>query len=247
MLIVANWKAYVVSEEKAKKLFALAKRLAKQARIKIVLAPSSPYLGLFASTKKSKVELCAQDVSEVTGGAQTGEVPAQLLAGMGVGYVLVGHSERRARGETLEIVAEKLQRATAQGLTPILCIGEKERDSEAAYLPLLRQQIASALEPLSQKERMSVIIAYEPIWAIGKSSAEAITPPDLEEMVLYIRKVLGSLVPGRANARIPVLYGGSAEAADVRLLASGTGIDGFLVGHASADPVMFTELIKALV
>ncbi|MEJ0053784.1 MAG: triose-phosphate isomerase [bacterium] len=246
MLIVANWKAYVASEEKARKLFTLAKRLAKQPKIKIALAPPAPYLGLFASFKKSKIWLAAQDVSEATGGAETGEVPAQFLSGLGVSYVIIGHSERRARGETLEAVAVKMQRASAQGLKPILCIGEKERDHNAAYLALLRQQITSALEPLTQKERMSVTIAYEPVWAIGKSAADAITPPDLHEMVLYIRKVLADLVPGRANARIPILYGGSAEAGNIRLLAAGSGIDGFLVGHASADPEMFSELVRAL-
>ena len=247
MLIVANWKAYVASEEKARKLFALARRLAQQPRIKIVLAPPAPYLGIFARSKKSKVELAAQDVSEVTGGAETGEVPAQLLASVGATYVIVGHSERRARGETLETVAEKMQRITAQGLQPILCIGEQERDENAAYLALLRQQIASALEPLTQKERMNVIIAYEPVWAIGKTAADSIHSADLQEMVLYIRKILSDLVPGRASTRIEILYGGSAEAGDVRELAGGSGIDGFLVGHASVDPKMFGDLVKALV
>jgi triosephosphate isomerase len=246
MIIVANWKAYVESTEKAKKLFALAKKLAKQPRMQIVLAPSSPYLGFLAAGNKSKVEFAAQDVSETSGGAYTGESSAQVLAAAGATYAIVGHSERRARGETLETIARKMQHAVAHGLTPILCIGEKERDSEAAYLPLLRQQLATALEPLTHKERVGVIIAYEPVWAIGKSAAEAILPTDLEEMVLYIRKILGDLVPGRANARIPILYGGSAEAADVRQLAGGSGIDGFLVGHASVDPKMFSDLVKAL-
>ena len=125
-------------------------------------------------------------------------------------------------------------------------MGEQERDANAAYLALLRQQIASALEPLTQKERMSVIIAYEPIWAIGKTAADAITSADLQEMVLYIRKILSDLMPGKANARIPILYGGSAEPANARELAGGSGIDGFLVGHASVDPKMFSDLVKAL-
>jgi len=246
MLIVANWKAAVESLDKAKKLLALAKRLVKQTRITIVLVPPAPYLGLLASSNKSKVEFGAQDVSVTTGGAQTGEVSAQIIASVGARYVIIGHSERRARGETLEDIAQKMQHAVAHDLIPILCVGEQERDENAAYLALLRQQITSALEPLTQKERMSVVIAYEPIWAIGKTAADAITSADLQEMMLYIRKILSDLVPGRANARIPILYGGSAEAGNIRELAGGSRVDGFLVGHASVDLKMFSELVKAL-
>jgi len=245
MIIVANWKAYVESEEKAKSLLALAKRLSKQPRTRIVLAPPSPYLGLLAKGNKTKVEFAAQDLSDTSGGAETGEVSAQALAGLGIKYVILGHSERRARGETLEQIALKMQHAVAHGLSPILCIGEKERDAGAAYLLLLRQQLASALEPLSQAERMKVVIAYEPVWAIGGTATDS--PQDVHEMALYIRKILSDFLPGTANARIPVLYGGSVEPENIRPLAGGSGLDGFLVGHASIDSKMFSDLVKALV
>jgi triosephosphate isomerase len=245
MIIVANWKAYVETEEKAKTLLALAKRLSKQPRTKIVLAPPAPYLGLLADGNKTKVEFAAQDLSDTSGGAETGEVTAQALSGLDIAYTLVGHSERRARGETLEEVAQKMQHAVAQGLRPILCIGEKERDADAAYLALVRQQLATALEPLSQSERMKVLVAYEPVWAIGGTETD--TPQDVHEMVLYIRKVLSDFLPGTASARIPVLYGGSVEPENIRGLAGGSGLDGFLVGHASVDPEMFSALVKALV
>jgi triosephosphate isomerase len=92
-----------------------------------------------------------------------------------------------------------------------------------------------------------VVVAYEPVWAIGKTAAEAITERDLSEMVLYIHKVLAELYPGKVgNGRATILYGGSVEASDIRGLAGGAGVDGFLVGHASVDPKMFTELVKAL-
>jgi triosephosphate isomerase (TIM) len=246
MLIVSNWKAHVETVEKAKKLFTTAKRLKDNTRHELCLAPPYPHLGLLAWRNKSRVTFAAQDVSATLGGAETGEVSAQILSDLGASYVLVGHSERRAMGEKDEVIAEKARHALAHGLSPILCVGEAVRDEGGEYLATVRAQIAAVFAGLSPQERLKMLIAYEPLWAIGKSAAEAIAPPDLTEMVLYIRKVLGDYVPGKAPARIKILYGGSVEAGDARALAGGSGVDGFLVGHASADPAQFTALIKAL-
>lgn len=246
MIIVANWKAYVPEIARAKKLFALTKRLAASSKIKLVLAPSAPFLAALASGNRSKVAFAAQDISARTDGAMTGESVAAAFASAGATYAIIGHSERRALGESDAVVAEKIQRALAQGLTPILCVGEKERDVSAEYLSELRTQIGTALAPLTPKERLSIIIAYEPVWAIGKSVAEAITASDLTEMVLYIRKVLGEYVPHKAPSRIPVLYGGSVGSENIRELAAAAQMDGFLVGRASVDPISLTGLVKAL-
>ncbi len=246
MLIVANWKAYVQSPVKAKQLVASAKRLATHADTEIVLAAPAPYLGLLAPGNRSRVAFAAQDLSVSTGGAATGEITAALLSGLGVTYAILGHSERRALGETDEIVSEKVRHALANKITPIVCVGEKERDIDAKYLTTLRAQIAAVFSPLSQKERMQTVIAYEPIWAIGKTAAEAITPSDLSEMILYIRKVLGDYIPGKGVSKVRIIYGGSVEPSNARALASGTGIDGFLPGHSSVDSDMFTALVKAV-
>lgn len=246
MIVVGNWKAYVESTEKAKKLFAAAKRLTTKPDIEIVIAPSSPYLGLLAAGNRSKVAFAAQDLSLSTGGAATGEITAGMVSELGATYAILGHSERRAMGETDEMISEKTRHALANKLIPIVCIGEKERDQDARYLSVLRAQIAAVYTPLSQKERMQTIIAYEPIWAIGKTAAEAITPADLGEMVLYIRKVLTEYLPGRGSEKARLIYGGSIEPANARNLASGTGVDGFLIGHASVDSDTFTNLVKAL-
>ena len=245
MLIVANWKAYVETIEKAKRLHAVGKRLAAKGRHEIVLAPSAPHLGYLAVGNRSNVEFAAQDISRSEGGAATGEVTAGTVSNVGATYVILGHSERRAAGESDAVVLEKVQHAIAHGLVPILCIGESERDSEARYLSFLRAQLAAVLTSLSQKERMQLVIAYEPIWAIGKSSEDAISPTDLTEMVLYIRKLLSEYLPGRGSAKIRILYGGSVEPGNVRSLAE-TGIDGFLIGRASTDAASFGALVKAL-
>lgn len=246
MLIVANWKAYVETEDKAKKLFAAAKKLAVRPDTEIVLAVPAPYLGLFALSNHSKVAFAAQDISAGIGGAATGEIIAPLLRNINVGYAILGHSERRAMGETDAIVSEKVRHALANKITPIVCIGERERDADAKYLSVLRAQLKAVFEPLSPKERQQVILAYEPIWAIGKTAADALAPSELHEMVLYIRKILADYLPGKTTSKVRLIYGGSVEPGNIRLLAQGTGIEGFLPGHASADVDMFTALVKAI-
>ncbi len=246
MLLVANWKAYVEDLAKAKTLLALSKRMAPRTNISIVLAPPAPFLSVLAQNNKSDVLFAAQDVSATTGGAQTGEVTAQAYAAAGATYAIIGHSERRAIGDTNAVVASKLAHALAHGLTPILCVGERERDSEGAYLSYIREELMAAYAALTQKERRKVIIAYEPLWAIGKTVAESITADDLVEMVLYIRKVLGEFLPGKSSMRTLILYGGSVEPENARALAGGSGVDGFLVGHASVDPHTFGAMLKNL-
>ncbi len=246
MLIVANWKAYVEDLAKAKKLFAVAKRLASSTSISIVLAPSAPFLGALAIRNKSKVAFAAQDVSRTTGGAKTGEITAQMYAATGAAYAIIGHSERRAAGDTDAIVAEKLVHALTHGLIPVLCIGETERDDDGRYLAVVREELTAAIESLAPKERAKIIVAYEPLWAIGKTASAAIGPNDLAEMVLYIRKVLAELLPGKSSARSLVLYGGSVEPDNVRDLAASSGIDGLLVGHVSVDSHSFSLLVKQL-
>lgn len=248
MLIVANWKAYVEELAKAKKLFAISKKLAKEIRsnITIVLAPPSPFLGALAARNKSRVAFAAQDVSRTLGGASTGEATAGSYVTIGATYAIIGHSERRAAGDTDNIVAEKLSHALAHGLTPILCVGEHERDGEGRYLAFVREELTSAIESLTPKERAKVIIAYEPVWAIGGTAALSIGPNDLTEMVLYIRKVLAELLPGKSPSRALILYGGSVEPDNIRALAAASSVDGFLIGHASVDPHTFTLLVKQL-
>lgn len=241
MIVVANWKAYVESLTQAKELHALAKRLAKRATI--VLAMPHPYLGAFSGSVPARA---AQDLSLYESGAHTGEVTAAALSSLGVGYVIIGHSERRAQGESDEVVAKKVQLALKEKLVPVVCIGESVRDEDAKYLAVIRAQLAAVFTPLSQSERARVVIAYEPVWAIGKSSSEAIQPSDLGELVLYIRKVLAEYVSVRVAQKMVILYGGSADAVNARALLEGGGVDGFLVGRASVDPDTFSALVRSI-
>ncbi len=245
MLIVSNWKAYVETSVRAKELHKAAVLLTKKTSHELVLLVPAPYVGLLAGGK-SQVALGCQDISATVGGATTGEVTAGAVADLGARYALVGHSERRAMGEHDETILEKTKRALAHGLTPILCVGERERDEDARYLKEVRSQLTAVFGALTQKECMQMVVAYEPVWAIGKSASESSTAEDLREMVLYVRKVLSDFVPGKASRNIPVLYGGSTEAANAPSLAHGTEIDGFLVGRASTDVASYSALVQSL-
>ncbi len=246
MLIVSNWKAYVEKKEQGKALFEAAKKLGSKGKHTLVLAPSAPQLALLASGNKSKVAFAAQNISVSTGGASTGEITGSTYKDAGASYAIIGHSERRAMGETNEIVAGKVQHSFAQGLIPIVCVGEKERDADAQYLQELRHQIASIFSPLSPKERLGVVLAYEPVWAIGPNAAGVITKHDLEEMVLYIRKVISDFMPGRANEKTTILYGGSVDASNSNELTVTTGVDGLLVGRASTNVSTYSALLNSL-
>lgn len=213
---------------------------------RIVLAPAAPLLGMLAASRQHAVAFAAQDISATLGGATTGEVTAAAYKAAGARYAIIGHSERRALGETNATISAKLSHALAHGLVPILCVGEHERDSEGRYLSVIREDITSALLPLSPRDRLQVIVAYEPVWAIGKTADAAIDVRDLHEMTLYIRKVLAELMPGKRPTASLVLYGGSVEPENIRALAGGSGVDGFLIGHASVDTNTFTALVRAL-
>ena len=246
MIIVANWKAYVEHFEHAQKLFAVSKKLIRDSSCTIVLAPPTPFLGALALTNKTDIAFSAQDVSASVGGSETGEVTAPMIATVGATYVIVGHSERRARGDTNAQIAEKIERVLSHSLTPILCVGERERDSEGRYLAYIREELTTALAPLDPKERSKVIVAYEPLWAIGKTAEHAVQRDDLFEMILYLRKVLGDFLPAKTASRARILYGGAVEADNIRDLSTSGGVDGFLVGHASSQVESFALLVKNL-
>lgn len=246
MLIVANWKAYIEDLNRAKKLLLASKKLASKTGCDIVIAPPAPFLGILAAKNTSRIAFSAQDVSNTLGGAETGETTAQMCKAAGAAYAIIGHSERRAQGDTNAIVAKKLAHALAHDLIPILCVGERERDGEGRYLSYVREEMTSALAALTQKERMKIIMAYEPLWAIGKTADHAIGETDLAEMVLYLRKILAEHISGKHSQHALVLYGGSVEPENIRDLAQASLVDGFLIGHASVDETMLAALASQI-
>ncbi|MDB5224858.1 MAG: triosephosphate isomerase [Candidatus Adlerbacteria bacterium] len=205
-----------------------------------VAAPYTLIPGL-AALKSPMVKVGAQAVSANTG-AHTGEVSAAMAKSVGATFTIVGHSERRAQGESDAAVYANLQAALAQKLIPVLCVGESERDPNGAHFEYIENQLTSALRGFNKASKL--VIAYEPVWAIGKSAGDAMKPADLQEMHIFIRKTLTAIL-GRAVAdTVSIIYGGSVEAENAASLLEEGGVSGFLVGHASATPNTFIDILS---
>jgi triosephosphate isomerase len=244
-IIIGNWKMYVEKPEEAKQFLAVLKRKIKNiSGTEAWIAPPFPMLPtLAAAAKNSPIKIGAQAVSPFDEPMHTGDVSAKMVKAAGASFAIVGHSERRAIGETNEMVRAEMQHALAAGLTAVLCIGEKERDPHGAHFNFVVEQLNSALIGIDKKYFSRIVVAYEPVWAIGKHAADAMQPAQLEEMVIFIRKTLADALERSLAQKIPILYGGSVEAENVKSLLRETGINGFLVGHASAGVDSFSSII----
>ena len=246
-LIVGNWKLYIDSPKAAKELYRATQNTARKIkRSQIVVCPQTPLLGLFASNVSSSVRLGAQDAFWDIEPKHTGASSVYALRSLGVSHVILGHSEMRAIGETSEIVALKAQAVIKQGLTAIICVGENSRDARGQYLTDLEVQIRQSLARVARPKLGSVVIAYEPVWAIGKSAAEAMTASTLHETTLFIKKILVSMYGRKPGTAVRVIYGGSVESKNAGSLMREGAVDGFLVGHASADAKEFKTIIASV-
>ncbi|MDO8548311.1 MAG: triose-phosphate isomerase [bacterium] len=256
-LVVANWKMYIESPEEAKKFASSLRRKSRLfSGVGVVLAPAFTLVPIVAAALKgSNIRVAGQTVApfdDVQGKAHTGSVSADMLKKIGATYVIVGHSERRAHstgsgqaGETNEIIRAQLAVASNAGLTAILCVGEQERDAGGAYFSIIEQQINSALKGFPKIEAGRLVIAYEPVWAIGKNAGDAMRPQDLREMSIFIKKTLADIFERKAALRVPILYGGSVEPNNAHALITDGDVAGFLVGHASAELDSFIEILKS--
>lgn len=247
-LVVGNWKMYITSPEEAS---AFAVSLRRKARtipgVEVLLAPPFTLLPTVADALHSApIQVGAQTISAFDEPKHTGDVSASMLKEIGVSFVIVGHSERRAAGETEDAIHKQIVRAGEAGLTTILCVGEKEREEAGGHFSVISNQISSALKNLSSKGAKKLIIAYEPVWAIGKSAQDALRPQDLQEMVIFIKKNLAETLERKVAMSVPILYGGSVEGANARDLIAQSGVSGFLVGHASTKLETFLEIIKSV-
>jgi len=245
-IVVANWKMNPQSFVEAEKLFTAIRKTATPLRnVQTVVCPPSVFISeLYQSYSGSKVLLGGQDVYWEKKGSFTGEVSPVQLKDVGADYCIVGHSERRERGEDDEMVNNKIRAVIREGLTAIVCIGESERDKHGEYLQFLKNQIEKALHGVKNSNLKNIIIAYEPIWAIGKTDEDAITPEDLHETVLYIRKIFVGLYNKDNALALPILYGGSVERENAEILLVHGEANGFLVGHASLDVDEFGDILK---
>ena len=246
-IVVANWKANPPTLIEARKLFAAVKKAAGSFRGALVVCPPAPFLAdLALSYRGSRIRFGAQDVFYEKGGSFTGEYSADMLRSVKTQYVILGHSERRRLGETNEDINKKIAAALAAGLTPILCVGEKGRDVEGNYFQTIEEQLKKGLSGISDSSLPKIIIAYEPVWAIGKRAEDAMKPNDVQEMAIFIRKTLAQKYPRNAVDKVAILYGGSAEPENVAGILTDGGVSGFLVGHVSLEPARFKEMLSVI-
>jgi triosephosphate isomerase (TIM) len=244
-LIAGNWKMYKTEEQAEEYIQGLLPRVSAVDGVDVALCvPFTDLRAMVDSARGSRVEVYAQNMHQEPEGAYTGEVSAPMLSELDVRGVVLGHCERRAMfGETDRALALKVPVALAAGLVPILCVGEteEERDNDETDRKL-RQQVKDDLAGVPSERLADVVIAYEPIWAIG--TGRVATPEQAQEAMAFIR----ALVAGRdkqAAERIRVLYGGSVKPENAAELLALGDVDGALVGGASLDAQSFAQIVAA--
>ncbi len=245
-IIIGNWKMNPLIQKEAEKLFeGVAKSVSRIKKTDVVICAPFIYLEELSEVRTSKVSLGAQDAYPGDVGAFTGEVSAEMLYELGVRYAVIGHSERRAQGETGQLINKKIKGALASGIRPILCVGESERDENHGYFSLMKKQLEESLVGVSRNSISKVIIAYEPIWAISSTANRRdATPEDSREMAVFIKKTLSDKY-GSEGAAVRIIYGGSVNEKDADGFLKEGGVDGVLVGKASLDAKKFTKIVMA--
>ncbi len=244
-LIAGNWKMYKTVAEAEEFIQALLPRVSTADGVDVAICPS--YLALPAlidSTRGSRVEVYAQNMHYADEGAFTGEVSPPMLLEVGVHGVLLGHSERREHfGESDRALALKVPVALDAGIRPILCVGETEEERERGDTERkLRHQVQEDLAKVPTEKLGDVVIAYEPIWAIG--TGKVATPEQAQEAIAFVRALVADRSREEA-ARTRVLYGGSVKPGNAAELMALPDVDGALVGGASLDPDSFAAIVAA--
>ena len=242
-IIVANWKMHKTLIET--KEYIERFRLLIEGTEGVALAPPFTALSMASQALQgSRIQLAAQNMYHAEQGAFTGEISPKMLREFGCSYVIIGHSERRGHfHESDELINQKLQSAFAHDLIPILCVGEQlEERRSGATERVLESQVRADLKGLSCEQVARLVIAYEPIWAIG--TGQTASPEDAQAGARFIRQQIASLHDQRTADAVRIQYGGSVNSKNAHSLLAQPDIDGALVGGASLDPVEFAQIVQ---
>ncbi|MDQ5969208.1 MAG: Triosephosphate isomerase [Patescibacteria group bacterium] len=241
-LVVGNWKMNPQSLDEAKKLAQAVKRATRGLKkTDVVVCPPFVFLSPLTSLSDSPFFLGAQNANYEAQGPFTGEVSYTELSDFKVDYVIVGHSERRKMGESDDLINKKVRAVVGGGMIAILCVGEEARDSNGDFYNFIKHQITSGLKDVSKKMLDRVVVAYEPLWAIG--ARESMSPRDLLETSIFIKKVLKDLC-GTFSDSMKILYGGDVDRVNADSLVRDGNVSGLLVGRESLRSKDFIEIIK---
>ena len=246
LIIAGNWKMNKTVAEALDLVHGLKLELAKVKDADIVVCP--PFTALSEVSKailsSKNIALGAQNLSEHTMGAYTGEIAAQMLKEFSVRYVILGHSERRMyQGEADELISKKARAAHAAALKPIVCVGETLTEREAGQMEkVLETQVQGSLAGLTKEQMAETVVAYEPVWAIG--TGKTATAAQAQEVHAFIRRLLAKMFDEAVARKVRIQYGGSVKPANARELMSLPDVDGALVGGASLEVRSFADIVK---
>jgi len=244
-VIAGNWKMYKTADEAASFVREFLPLVDDAGGVEIVLAPPFPSLAVVASlTRGTGVGVASQNVHFAGEGAYTGEVSARMVRDAGAAYAIVGHSERRQYfAETDELVNRKVRAALAEGIVPILCIGETLAQRESGRtIDVVERQIRGGLAEVPASAAGRILVAYEPVWAIG--TGKTATPDQAQEVHAFLRGTLKKIWGDDAGNSVRILYGGSVKPENIAELMDREDIDGALVGGASLAPGTFAKIVK---
>ncbi|WP_311566876.1 triose-phosphate isomerase [Porphyromonas uenonis] len=247
LIVAGNWKMNMTLDAGLQLITEIKEQVAKLSNpCKVILAPPYIHLGAMKGLLAgSGIEYAAQDCSAHEAGAYTGEVSAEMIRSCGCTYVIIGHSERRAyHKESAELLAQKIDQALAHGLKVIFCVGEQQAEREAnRYFEVVDEQLRGSLGHLSHEQMAQVVLAYEPVWAIGTGLTA--TPEQAQEMHQHIRQTVASLFDKKLADLTTILYGGSCKASNAEALFSQPDVDGGLIGGAALKADTFLPIITA--
>ncbi len=244
-VIAGNWKMNMNYDDAVKYGVAIRKLCSGVTNVEIIVCPPSLYIESFVLiANKTNISVGAQNIYWEDKGAYTGEISAPMLADLGCFYVIIGHSERRQFfNETDETVNKKVKSALKAGIVPIMCVGESLEQREANETnTVVREQLTKGLADLTGDQAAKVIIAYEPIWAIG--TGKTATSAQAEEVCAYIRQELAQQFSDAVAEEVIIQYGGSVKPDNIKELMEQPNIDGALVGGASLDAESFAAIVK---
>lgn len=247
-IIVGNWKMNPLSQKEASEILSSLKRFTKNfKKTEVVICLPFVYLPSASKNQKSSpIKIGSQNVHWEEKGAFTGEVSPIMLKDLGVSHVILGHSERRIAGETDETINNKLIAVLKNKMTPILCIGESERDEDGKFFEFLKTQLKIAFSKIKKSDLSNIIIAYEPVWAIGKSEDEYMKGEELHQMTIFIRKVLSEIYNKKDAWEPRIIYGGSVTSFNVEDIVFQGQVDGILPGRASLNPIEMKKILQIM-